>query len=102
MPKLIFVYITASSKQEAKRLAKHLLERRLIACANIFAVESIYRWKNKIEESKEHVLIAKSAKSKFKKIQQEIEKIHSYSTPCIAKFEVQANEKFACWLNEQL
>jgi periplasmic divalent cation tolerance protein len=48
MSKPVFIYITNPSKKEAKRLAKHLIEKRLIACANIFPIESLYWWKNKL------------------------------------------------------
>lgn len=102
MQKLTFIYITASSKREAKHLAKYLLKMRLVACANIFAAESIYWWKSKLTKNKEYVIIAKSVESNFNEIRDEIEKIHSYSVPCIAKINVDANEKFACWLKEQL
>jgi periplasmic divalent cation tolerance protein len=47
MGELAFFYITNPSKEEAKRIAKHLLDKRIIACANIFPIESMYWWDGK-------------------------------------------------------
>lgn len=98
----IFVYVTAPSKRVAKKIAKHLLEKRLITCANIFPIESFYWWENRIENAKEYVLICKTLGSKYAKIKEEISAIHPYSVPCIAKFDVELNKKFALWLRNEL
>ena len=49
---LIFVYITNPTGTEAKRIARHLIKKKLIVCANIFPIESIYPWKGKIANEK--------------------------------------------------
>ena len=49
-----FIYVPCSSKEEAKKIAKNLLQERLIACANIFDnVISLYHWEGKVEEDGE-------------------------------------------------
>ena len=96
----IFIYITNPTKKEARKIAKHLLEKKLIACANIFPIDSLYWWKGKIAEEKEFVLIAKTKKDNFNRVKKEIEKIHSYTIPCIVKIPVSSNEKYYQWLNE--
>ena len=63
----IFAYITNSDKKIAKKIAMNLLKKRIVACANMFPIDSIYWWKNKIEESKEYVLIVKTKKEEFRK-----------------------------------
>lgn len=98
----VFVYITNPSRRTAKSIAKHLLEKRLIACANIFEIESFYWWDKKIENSKEYVLICKTIESRYAKIKREVAKMHPYSVPCIAKFGVELNDKFASWLKSEL
>jgi len=94
----ILVYITNPSKKDAKELALYLLKRKLVACANIFPIDSLYWWKGKIEESKEYVLIVKTKKENWNKIKTEVKKIHSYTTPCIAKINVSANKEYEDWL----
>ncbi len=96
-----FLYVTASTQQEAAKIARHLLQKRLIACANLFPSKSLYWWEGKIQEEKEVVLILKTRQSKVKKVKAEIEKIHSYSVPCITEIIVRPNEKYGKWLEEQ-
>jgi len=96
--KTVLVYVTNPTKKEAEKIARHLLGKRLIACANIFPVESLYWWKNKIKKSKEFVLIGKTTDGKYQKIVGEVEKIHSYSVLCVAKLPVEFNKKYKKWL----
>lgn len=96
--KFIFVYITNPTKKEAEKIARRLLEKRLIACANIFPVGSFYWWKDKIEHGKEYALIGKTKEKYYRKIIKEVEKIHSYSVPCVAKLPAFFNEKYKKWL----
>ena len=98
---LILAYITCPSKDEAKKIAKLLLEKKLIACAVITGVvDSLFWWKNKISEEKEFLLIAKTDGGKFNKIVAEVEKIHPYDVPCIIKIPISANKKYAKWLKD--
>ena len=96
----IFIYITNPTKKEARKIAKHLLEKKLIACANIFPISSLYWWKGRITDEKEFVLIAKTKKTNFEKVKNEVERIHSYTIPCIVKIPVSSNKKYYKWLNE--
>ena len=98
----IFIYITNPTKEEAKKIAKHLLENKLIACANIFPIENLYWWDGKIAEENEVVLIAKTNEDKFERVKKEVESVHSYKTPCVAKIPVALNEKYANWLKESI
>ncbi len=98
----IFIYITNPSKEEAKNVAKHLLEKKLIACGNIFPISSIYWWENKITEEDEFVLIAKTMEKNFEKVKTEVEKIHPYKIPCIVKISVDSNEKYFEWIQKEV
>ena len=99
---MIFIYITNPNKRAARRIALHLLKKRLIACANIFPIDSMYWWKNKIEKTKECVLIAKTSERNFEKIKNEVKTIHPYSVPCIVKINVKANREFEKWLKKEV
>jgi periplasmic divalent cation tolerance protein len=98
----VLIYITNPTKQEAKRIANYLLKKRLIACGNIFPIESLYWWKNKIVNGKEFVLVAKTIKTNFEKVKTEIEKIHSYTIPCIIKIPVSSNKEYFDWLKGEI
>jgi periplasmic divalent cation tolerance protein len=99
----IFVYITTTNKEEARKITLHLLKKKLIACGNIFEnMTSIYPWKGKIEEASECVLIVKTLKTHFEKVKIEVEKIHSYEIPCITKISVSSNKKYFDWLKSEI
>ncbi len=102
MGDVFFVYITNPSKKEARRIAKHLLEKRLIASANIFPIESMYRWEGKITEGSEYVLLAKTLDEKTKSLEDEVKKIHPYKIPCIAKIQASSNKDFFEWLKGEV
>ena len=100
---MIFVYITSPTKAEAKRIAFHLIKKKLAACAVIFGgVNSIYPWKGKIVDETELVLIAKTDAKNYNKIVAEVEKIHAYTIPCIIRIPVRANKKYEKWLRSCL
>jgi periplasmic divalent cation tolerance protein len=98
----VFIYITNPNKKEAERISSHLVNERLIACANIFPISSIYWWKGKIEKAKEYVLVAKTREENFEKVKKEVERLHPYKIPCITKIAVEANEKFEQWIKEEV
>lgn len=100
---IMFVYITNPTKQEARKIAKHLINKKLIACANIYSgINSIYLWKGKMADETEHILIAKTDAKNYNKIAKEVEKIHSYTIPCIIRIPFKANKKYEKWLNDCL
>lgn len=99
---MILVYITNPSMDEAKRIAKILLEKRFVVCANMFPVESMYWWEDKIVEDNEVVLIVKTLENKYPELIEEVKKIHPYSVPCIIKISGSANLKYLNWLKEEV
>lgn len=100
MPLLVFV--TCSSADEAKRIARHLLEKRLVACANIVPrVESHYWWKGKLVEDNEALLILKTMARLSEEVRGEIEKLHSYEAPVIEFLSTEMNKKAMQWLDSE-
>jgi periplasmic divalent cation tolerance protein len=99
---MILVYITNPTKKVAEKIAKILLKKMLIACANIFEIESFYWWRRKIEKAKEFLLIGKTIEKNYKKIKQEVEKIHPYEIPCILKMKAEPNERYLNWLEGEI
>ncbi len=79
-----------------------LLEKRLIACANIFPISSMYWWEEKIQNDNEFVLICKTKDNKYNQIKQEVKKLHSYDTPCILKINAELNEEYENWVNHEI
>jgi periplasmic divalent cation tolerance protein len=78
----IVVLVTGGSVRECKKIARQLLDKRLIACANVIpTVQSLYTWKGKLADEKECLMLLKSSRDLFPALQSEVEKLHSYSVP---------------------
>jgi periplasmic divalent cation tolerance protein len=97
----IIIYVTHENLENAEKLASHLLQKKLIACANFFPIKSSFWWKGKIENSEEIVSLLKTRKENWEKVKSEIKKIHPYETPCIMKINVEANEDYESWVNNE-
>jgi len=102
MEEMIMVYITNPSKDKAKELAKHLLKKRIIACANLLPGESLYWWDNEISEEAEYIIIAKTVEENFSALRHEVLEVHDYQIPCIVKIPVTANQQFVQWLRSEI
>jgi periplasmic divalent cation tolerance protein len=97
------IYITAGSMDEAKSIGRTLVEERLAACANIFPITSIFRWKDKIEEAEEFGIIIKTRTDKVKDIENRVKQIHSYEVPCIVSFKIgSGSEDYFKWIGESV
>jgi periplasmic divalent cation tolerance protein len=76
------IFVTAGSRPEARRIARALLERRLVACANIVSgVESHYWWKGQIDHAREWLLVMKTRRSRFRAVERAVKALHSYKVP---------------------
>ena len=100
----IVVLMTAANGEEAARLADMLIGAHLAACVQILPeMESVYRWKGKIERQPEILLLAKTARSKFDDLEREVRALHSYETPeIIALPIVAASSAYLEWITASL
>ena len=99
---MALIYITCKDYKEAEKISLNLLKSRLIACANIFPIKSIYWWNSKLVKSRENVVIAKTNNTNFKKVVAAVTKIHSYKVPCILSLNDSANKEFEAWLSKEI
>jgi len=94
MSDTILVYTTFAGKEEALKLARILLEKHLIACAQIDSpIDSLYWWDGAIEQVKEYRLVMKSSQSLWEELEREIRRWHSYDVPEILAVPVSAIDK---------
>jgi periplasmic divalent cation tolerance protein len=100
----IVVLTTCETEEESARLARHLVEMKLAACVNIVPkIRSVYRWKDKIEDAGEFLLLIKSRRDLFDALRAEIGKIHSYEIPeVIAIPVVDGSPGYLAWLDREL
>ena len=96
------VYVTAKDEEEARKIANHLLEKRLIACANMFKIESIYRWKSAVENENEIAMIMKTQESNIQGIISEVKAVHSYEVPCVVSWPIaDGNPDYLKWIKDE-
>jgi periplasmic divalent cation tolerance protein len=100
----MLVLSTASSKDEARKIGRALVERLLAACVNIVPqVGSIYRWEGEVEEAEEWLLIIKTTRGAFERVRDAINELHSYDVPeCIAVPIESGSMEYLNWLGESV
>jgi periplasmic divalent cation tolerance protein len=101
---LVSVYAIFANAEEAQRIGRTVVEERLAACINILGpCRSIYRWEGKIEEADEVAAILKSTGDKAGALMRRIEGLHSYDTPCITCWPVEAAlSSYAEWVEQEV
>jgi len=102
-PAYIVVFITASSYEEARKIADALVSQRKAACVNIVPrVNSLFWWKGKIEDAEESLLVVKTRAKLFSEVVSTVKGIHSYEVPeIIALPVVDGNPDYLKWINEE-
>ena|ERR1700685_2891013 len=88
----IVVLVTCGSAKEARKIGRAVVEQRMAACANIVTtpVQSIYRWKGRVESAKEFLLIIKTTQARFAKLKAAVKRLHSYDVPEIIALPIAA------------
>jgi len=97
----IVVLITTGSEEEALKIAEVLVNRRKAACVNIVPrVDSLFRWKGKIDSARESLLLVKTKASLLSEIISLVKEIHSYEVPeIIALPIIGGSEDYLRWLD---
>ena len=101
--KFCLVYMTAGAVEEAKSIGQILVGQNLAACVNLLEnMTSIYKWEEKLEESQEVIMIAKTRKTLMPKLIETVNSLHSYDCPCILELPIQGgNPDFLSWIGSQ-
>ncbi len=100
MSHMIF-FSTVPNLEEGKKIARILVEQKIVACVNIVPnIISIYEWKGKIEEDNELFLIIKTKKENTEKLIKVINQYHSYEVPECIGLEIKAgSNKYLGWMD---
>jgi periplasmic divalent cation tolerance protein len=100
---LVEIVTTVSTEEHALRLARLLVEERLVACAHVTRVHSIYRWKGEIQDEPEHEIRMKTLSSLAPSVERRVAELHPYATPAILRMAVvRANDDYLTWLTESV
>lgn len=97
------IYVTASSRDEAVKIGRQVVENRLAACANVLAgTASIYWWEGAVTEEEEVSLILKTRTDLVDRVVEMVKEIHSYDCPCVVSLPITGgNPGFLDWIDAE-
>ncbi|OGH11391.1 MAG: hypothetical protein A3B38_01015 [Candidatus Levybacteria bacterium RIFCSPLOWO2_01_FULL_36_13] len=96
-------YLTCKDNGEVDEISNALLEKKLVACAKKFPVESRFWWQGNIDNANEVVVMYESMEENFEKINTEVKKLSSYETYILFSIPVSKTTKeVESWLKEEL
>jgi periplasmic divalent cation tolerance protein len=95
----IAVVTTVGTRDEARRLARTLVERRLVACAQISEIESCYVWDGVLRDEPEFRLVLKTTDARYAALEQAIRELHPYELPAIHALPfLHIHAPYAAWI----
>lgn len=100
----VVVLVTVGSAEEGRRIGRSLVEQQLAACVNITSpIRSLYRWKGRVADDQEILLVIKTSRLLFDRVRRQVEKLHSYQVPevlCLPVIDGAPN--YLNWLAESI
>lgn len=98
----ILVLITCATQEEAKMIARAVVEQRLAACVNVIPhVRSLFSWENKLSEEEEVLLVVKTRRPRFRALALSVKALHSYRVPeIIALPIVEGSSSYLRWIDD--
>jgi periplasmic divalent cation tolerance protein len=99
------VLVTCGSIVEARKIASHVVRKRLAACVNIVLgpVQSIYRWKGKLQSASEILIVIKTTDKRLADLEKEVKRWHSYDVPEFVVIPIAAGSReYLAWLEESV
>jgi periplasmic divalent cation tolerance protein len=95
---------TVASAEDAERVARELVERRLAACVNIVPrVVSVYRWKGEVQRDDEWLLVIKTRVAAFEKLREALVALHPYEVPELVALPVAAGHlPYLRWIDDSI
>jgi periplasmic divalent cation tolerance protein len=94
------ILTTVGDKETEEKLAHELVERRLAACVSILGpIRSVYRWREKIENEQEFLLLIKTTAERTTELRSALKALHPYELPECIEIAVEGDsEEYLAWL----
>ncbi len=104
MPEHLVAITTLGDSDQAVRLARALLEMRLVACINIVpGVRSLYRWEGEIADEREQILVMKTRADRYRELEAAVSELHPYDCPELIAFRVEKGApSYLSWIDDCL
>lgn len=102
MSEAIIVMVTCASSPEAEKLARQLLQERLVACVNIAGrIRSLFHWEGTVARESESLLLMKTTRERFDALSERVKELHSYDVPEIIAMPIMVgNPDYLDWIRE--
>ncbi|MFH1190180.1 MAG: divalent-cation tolerance protein CutA [Candidatus Omnitrophota bacterium] len=102
--KYVIIFVTCSSRREADSIAAALLNKRLVACANVITgIGSKFWWNGRIDKARETLVMLKTAGNRFRAVEKEVKKLHSYDIPEIIAVPIaRLSEDYRSWIDNSI
>ncbi|MAG60795.1 hypothetical protein CL619_03335 [archaeon] len=102
MHKITIIETTVAKEEQAQTIAKTLLNKRIIACANITKIQSLYNWGNQEQNEEEFKISCKTLRETEDLCHKTLEELHPYRVPMILIKSVSCNEEYYNWVKEKI
>lgn len=98
----VVVLVTCANEEQGVSIARSLVGERLAACVNLLrGVRSIYRWRDRIEDDRETLLLIKTRTRLLARVERRVRELHSYEVPEVVALPVAAGSKpYLDWVLE--
>ena len=95
------VSVTCGSRDEAAAIADALVRERLVACAHLSPISSVYEWNGVVEHDDEVLLTAVTRVDRFDAVVELVRSMHSYDLPAITGIGLAGSAEYLAWINTQ-
>ena len=104
MSERVVTLTTVATAEDAERIARSLVERRLAACVNVVpGVVSVYRWKGEVCRDEERLLVIKTRGDRLEALREALVGLHPYELPELVAVPIAAgHEPYLAWLDESV
>ena len=104
MSERVVAFSTVGTAEDAERIARALVERRLAACVNVVpGATSIYRWKGEVCRDEEHLLVIKTRADRLEALREALVGLHPYEVPELVALPIAAGHApYLAWLDESV
>lgn len=98
------VVLCTCPPSEASKIAKTLLEKKLVACVNVVSgVKSLYWWKDQLNEDAESLLVMKTKANCYTQLESKLQEIHPYDVPEVLSFDVdKGSDTYISWVHDSV
>ena len=100
----VVVLSAVGTAEDAERIARALVDRRVAACVNVLpGVTSFYRWKGEIARDAEWLLVMKTTAARFEALREAVVELHPYDVPEVVELPIERGHgPYLDWIDQSV